>query len=282
MGLSRTLSPAPARVCQADACPGPWMGLISPRALSGHFPVALRGTPGPSWPGPKPRPCPAPPSQGPRGGGAGRVSRAASRRRDAPPRVSFCPMGDRLTKFLCAAAETRALIGRGAGGVSGHAAPGAIASWRDGGERWGVRAGPDLRPLTAPRPGSAHADGGRLRDARAGPLQRRVGALGGGAGAGRYLWGVPGKRRLVARQVPVLSPPYRCPAGLAPSPRRLALSARVLRVQRHVCVCALLPEGCTDSFLFHQFRGYCSRYLIKVSKMQGLILSKSWFRLLFV
>lgn len=129
-----------------------WPGLgsgpaaeASPRPTDrAHVRSSARGREGNS----RPRPCPAPtpPNQGPRGGHVGRVSRAALRRRDAPPQESLQPMGGRLTKLLCLRSESRALIGRGAGGVSGHAAPGAIASWRDGGERGGHGLGRTLGP----------------------------------------------------------------------------------------------------------------------------------------
>lgn len=125
----------------AEASPRPTDQAHVTRVPSGALPVAVRGTLGPA---------PAPPNQGPRGGHVGRVSRAALRHRDAPPQESSQPMGGRLTKLLCPTAESRALIGRGAGGVSGHAAPGAIASWRDGGERGGHGSGRTLGPSLPP------------------------------------------------------------------------------------------------------------------------------------
>lgn len=96
-------------------------------------------------------------------------------------------MGGRLTKLLCAAAQIRALIGRGAGGVSGHAAPGAIASWRERGERRGARPGPDPRPLTA-LPAGLSPCGWRAaarREGEAAPAACR------GSRRGSRCWAVP-------------------------------------------------------------------------------------------
>lgn len=238
---------------QHSSCPGLGSGPAAeanPPLEPGSFgPPAVRGTP-------------APPNQGQRGGRAGKDSRAASRRRDAPPRESSRPMGDRLTKLLRAAAESRALIGRGAGGASGHAAPGAIASWPDGGERGGT-AGPALprptRSLGASRPGQpglAHAGGGKLRDARAGRLQRRAGAPGGAAGAGRHLRGVPesgGSWPGRACAVPAGAGSGRAGSSL----RRSALLARVLCVRRRVRVCVFYCLGAVQILCVFGSLGGC-------------------------